>query len=185
MFRSALTALAAAAAFGTAAAAQDAATHADWRFHFGAVEGLAEPACAASSRAGRVSLSLAVSPQGDGAVVPYVVLSDPRWALPFEIITIKLEFEEFTWSIRGTGSGNEFTMRWDDMAKFLEFMEDIASRDSVTLRSRDGEVLAVWSLDGSRSATLDLERCIETRGAALAEISPFDIRGVQSLKNPF
>ncbi|MCB1337462.1 MAG: hypothetical protein KDK10_08420 [Maritimibacter sp.] len=185
MFRSTMTALAVAGAFGTSAAAQEAATYADWQFYFGSVDGIAAPVCAASSRAGRVSLSLAVAPQDDGSVAPYVALSDPRWELPDEIVTIKLEFEAFTWEIRGTGHGNDFTMRWGDMAKFLEFMEDIASRENVTLRARDGEILAVWSLEGSRSATIDLERCIETRGAFLNETSPFDVRRIESLSNPF
>ena len=89
--------------------------------------------------------------------------------------------------MRGWGNGSEVVVHWNDIDSFLAFMEDVASSELATLLSSSGNVLAAFSLDGSRSATIDLENCVKFRGIALAE-QDFEVQSIESVdsqRDPF
>lgn len=127
-----------------------------------------------------MSLYLAAAPTREGNVELYTVLSDPRWNHSGDRVSYRLEFDEFTWTMRARGNGNDFLVLWRDIDKFLEFMEDIASQELTSLYGESGALLANFSLDGSRSATIDLEICVENSGATFGRRG-FSVDSVESV----
>lgn len=188
MFRTTLCAIAALCIGAVQpAVAEGGARYQDWRAFFGDVEGVPTPSCVAATRAGRVSFYLAASPFHDERPEVYTVLSDPRWNISPERKKYQLEFDDTTWTMQGWGDGSELVVHWRDVGNFLAFMEDVASNELATLFSSAGNVLAVFSLEGSRSATIDLESCVKFRGVALAE-QGFEVRNIESVggrRDPF
>ena len=80
---------------------QTAAAVDDWLFFLGGVEGLSGQYCVATTRAGRVSLSLAVAPSATGVAEVHMVLTDPRWTHTGRPLAYRLDFDEFAWVMRG------------------------------------------------------------------------------------
>ena len=149
------------------ATAQHTAQYAEydaWRFHLGAVDTLSGAFCVASTRSGWVTLSLAVSAdQGNGAEL-YTLFADPRWNHDGGQQVFELAFDDFTWRMPGWGVGSLVLVHWRDSDRFREFMEDIAGKAQASLSDDTGALLADFSLQGSRSATTDLEYCVEDLG---------------------
>lgn len=146
-----------------------------------------DASCVATTRAGRISLYLAATPFRDRRPEVYTVLSETRWHISPERKKYRLAFEDTTWTMQGWGSGSELVVRWTDVDTFLAFMEDVASQELATLISSTGDKLAVFSLEGSRSATIDMESCVKSKGVPLA-VSDLDIRNIEILdsrRDPF
>lgn len=168
MFRSTIAALAIASAMGGLLAARAEADTGgkfqDWEAYYGTVAGIPGPSCIATTRAGRMSLTLVATPSENGPPELYSILSDPRWNLRGEVTTYLLDLEDVSWTFKGWGSGEQILNKWDDTGKFLRYMEHVASRELVTAYTDDHGFLMRFSLDGSRSATIALERCVKSHG---------------------
>lgn len=81
------------------------------------------------------------------------------------------------WTMGARGRGTSVLANWGESEDYLDFMEDIASNQDATLKTDDGKVLAVFSLSGSRKATIELAKCVKRLTGR-----PLDPRGD---RNPF
>lgn len=159
--------------------AQDTQRYQDWEFHYGYVDGLEGPGCVATTRAGRMSLLLVATPSRTGAPEVYSILNDVRWNLPGELTTYRLDFEDVWWQFEGWGSGDQVINHWQDVSEFLRYMEHVASRELVTAETASGKFLMRFSLEGSRSATIALERCVQDHGAPFVEAPGLSVQGIR------
>lgn len=114
--------------------------------------------CAAETDNGSLQ-TFSISAFSDGAAGLFVF--DDRWNLAPRGVNFFVDVDGIRWDMAGTADGISVSLFFNDVNTGGQFLEDLARGNGVTVRNTNGQVLANFSLIGSRNALNTMFDCWE------------------------